>query len=67
MDTKKYTLDELEKLWTEYHARFVYRYLTAGKWKISETKPRGDTILKVEYHRYNDIVSFPKFLRIKNG
>ena len=68
-DTKKYTPDEIQSAWINYQESWCFRYLKAGKQYISEAKPETskEAVTKLERVRYRDVMSFPKFLKVKHG
>ena len=64
---RSYTLPELEKLWDEYVAAFVSRWLVAGKWE-HERPAEKVVATRAERVKFMDHKTFIEFLKEKaNG
>jgi hypothetical protein len=66
MGKKRYTTDQIEDAWKAYRDTWCFKYLKGGNTHIAKIKPETsqDAVSNLERVRYNQVMGFPKFLRM---
>ncbi|MFH1641044.1 MAG: hypothetical protein ABIA66_03665 [Candidatus Omnitrophota bacterium] len=70
MDKKRYSLNDLKKLWEEYDSLTGWKLLINGKWSYlfgSAKLPRNLNATKAKQIKLSEAMNFIKFLETKYG